>query len=562
MILGVAGIALIARVVLLDIRISHFDEARVAYGTLRYLKTGAWSYDPSVHGPFLFHVNKTLFGILGPNDFTARLIVALIGGCLPLTAWLFREHLRPSELGALAVIFAADPVLLYYSRFMRNDLLVATFMIAGLGLFVRLLNTSKTRYLYAGTAIVALAFTAKENAIIYPVTILGGLVLLVDHRLFLTQVQGHDWAKYIRDWLRHVATTGWRYKLPLLIASLEFVLIFAFFYAPRLGPVGGLGLWESLANPSTLPDVFEVATLGTIDQIEAVWFGGSFQDHAYWPYLGYLVYRFAVFSWPIAIFAVIGFFVDRYSRDRPNDLIALGFYGGVVSLIGYPVAMSVPAAWTLTHVFVFLAFPAAGGIAFLYRWIRERDVDRHKISAILVLLLFLIAGGFTIATDVQTSYISSQRTDMAQYAQPEGDMRPAIAAAQNASRQNTGLDVLWFGRHYYVEDESGADRLGVPDGDWYDRLPVPWYLEIPNATIHSVPDHDSDEDLFENPPPVIITCRNTVDCPGGVARTELADRLEGYVQFPPYESRYLPDGGAPEFVFFVDESYVTDGDLS
>jgi uncharacterized protein (TIGR03663 family) len=75
---------------------------------------------------------------------------------------------------ALALFFASDPILVYYSRFMRNDVLLAAFAVAGVGLFVRLIDTGRRRYLYAGVAAFALAFTTKENAVVYVVTLAGG----------------------------------------------------------------------------------------------------------------------------------------------------------------------------------------------------------------------------------------------------------------------------------------------------------------------------------------------------------------------------------------------------
>ena len=171
--IAVAAIALAARLALLGERIAHWDEGRVGYDVLRYMATGAWEYRPIVHGPFLPHVNRLVFSAVGADDFTARLVVALVGGLLPLAAWLYRDHLRDAELVALGLFLAADPILLYYSRFMRNDVPVAAFAFVGLGLYLRLIDTGRRRYLYAGTAAWALAFTAKENAILYPVSILG-----------------------------------------------------------------------------------------------------------------------------------------------------------------------------------------------------------------------------------------------------------------------------------------------------------------------------------------------------------------------------------------------------
>jgi hypothetical protein len=54
-----------------------------------------------------------------------RLVPVVVGGLFPLSAWLYREHLRRVEVVALALLLAVEPVLFYYSRFMRNDATVA-----------------------------------------------------------------------------------------------------------------------------------------------------------------------------------------------------------------------------------------------------------------------------------------------------------------------------------------------------------------------------------------------------------------------------------------------------
>lgn len=181
---GVTLLAIVARLVFLGDRIAHWDEARVGYWIVYYQETGSFAYRRIIHGPFIQHVNSWLFPFIGANDFTMRLPVALVGGLLPLSALLFREHLRRVEVVAMALFLSFSPVLLYYSRFMRSDLLVATFMFVTLGLFVRFYDTRKLRYVVVAAAFMALGFASKENAVIYVLTWLGALGLLADTALF------------------------------------------------------------------------------------------------------------------------------------------------------------------------------------------------------------------------------------------------------------------------------------------------------------------------------------------------------------------------------------------
>lgn len=553
-ILAITIVALIARFVLLGDRIAHWDEGRVGYDILRYMATGAWEYRPIVHGPFLPHVNKQVFTVFGATDFTARFIVALIGGLFPLAAWLFRTRLTRIELIVLAVFFAFDPILVYYSRFMRNDVLLAVFVIVGVGLFVRLLDTRKHRYLYAGTAAFALAFTTKENAIVYAVTIAGGLLLLLDHRLFLAREGTPRWTTVLHRYAATIAHQLWRFRLPIVIAAVEFLAIIVLFYAPRAGVTGGIGLWKAFSQPSMFPAVLEAATVGAAEDAGSSWVGGTHQDHAYLPFLADYVKVLIYASGPLAVLAAFGFVADRYRGDRPRDIIALGFYWGFVSILGYPIAVDIRAAWSVTHAIVPLAFPAATGVALIYGWGREALDDADRIDTGLAALVLLLLSAQIAVTVVSTSYLNAQGEEniMVQYAQPEGDMRPALEAMDRAASDNTGLDVLWYSDFFYVQNESLAYRLPIRDGDWYNRLPLPWYHEAGGATVNSTPDRPSLIRIVDaERPPVIVTCLEGDGCPTEGEMAEIGDRLEGYREFR-YEGRQFD----MYFVFFIDETYA------
>ena len=257
--LGAVVLALAGRLLLLGSRTAHWDEGRVAFWVLRYAKTGFFEYRSVVHGPFLFQVDKYLFRILGANDFVARLPVAVVGGLLPAAAWLFRDRLRDAEVVALGALLALNPLLVYYSRFVRNDVLVAAFMLFALGFVVRAYDTRRARYLYGAAATVALAFTAKENAVVYLACWLGAGTLLVDHRL-LDLVDGTD-ANLDGTWIRSVVRRNVPATLlagfflaanPLAFAVagvvdsavLVTLIAFAFVLGPYLGLLVGSNPWH------------------------------------------------------------------------------------------------------------------------------------------------------------------------------------------------------------------------------------------------------------------------------------------------------------------------------
>jgi len=183
--LAIAALGTLARVLALGERMTHWGEARLGYDVLRYAATGIFEYRPVTHGPLLYHVDRFLFELLGASDFVMRLPVAVVGGLLPVAAWLYRDHLRDLEVVVLGVLLSANPVLVYYSRFARTDVLVAAFAFTALGLFVRTRHTGDHRYLYAASAFAALAFASKANAPLYAALwVLSGLFVL-DQRSLL-----------------------------------------------------------------------------------------------------------------------------------------------------------------------------------------------------------------------------------------------------------------------------------------------------------------------------------------------------------------------------------------
>ncbi len=185
LVIVITALSLVLRTVFLGARVAHFDEGRVAYWAWHFGETGNFAYRYIIHGPFIQHVDRWLFALIGPSDFAMRLPVAVVGGLLPLSALLLRAHLSRSETVALALLFTLDPVLVYYSRFMRSDVLVAAFMFVAFALLVRLYDTRKPRYMYAAAVFLALGFASKENALVYVVTWLGATGLLLAKLLVL-----------------------------------------------------------------------------------------------------------------------------------------------------------------------------------------------------------------------------------------------------------------------------------------------------------------------------------------------------------------------------------------
>lgn len=203
-VLAITTAAFLARLLFLGDRIAHFDEGRVGWWAINYMNTGEISYRYIIHGPLVQHVNRWLFEVVGANDFTMRLPIAIIGGLLPLSVFLYREHLRDAELVAVAFFLGFNPVLVYYSRFFRSTLPVAAFGFVAFGLLVRFYDTRKPRYVHGAVAVAALMLAAKENAVAYYITWLGAGVVIAYHVLVRgsgRSVVSRLWSRYVRGYV-------------------------------------------------------------------------------------------------------------------------------------------------------------------------------------------------------------------------------------------------------------------------------------------------------------------------------------------------------------------------
>ncbi|WP_276300745.1 flippase activity-associated protein Agl23 [Halorussus lipolyticus] len=545
-VLAVTLLSLSLRLFALGSRTFHWDEARVGYWILRYAENGIWEYHAVIHGPFLYHVNKYLFQWFGASDFLARLPVAVVSGLLPLTAWLFRERLRRVEMIAVGLFFAANPVVLYYSRFMRNDVLLAAFMVYALAFYTRLFDTKKPRYLYLGTLMLALAFTTKENVLVYVVTWVGAAVLLFDHRLQL--VAGADDRKaFLREEAREAWRALWvgRWGLHLVLGILFFFAVVIFFYAPRAGPTSDPGLWKAFSNPGMFPAVIEEATVGSWESFVSKWGEGNQKSYlSTFKSLGAVLWAGSA---ALLALSVVGFVTDRYVGERPRDVVSFTFYWGFVSVLGYPVIVENAFPWEVIHAVVPLVIPAGVGLAILVRWGAEAITDGDAVSATLAALLVLLVAGQVAATGVTTTYQhpadqyldgESERNKLVQYGQPASGLGDTLERVRYASKQNEGTDVLYYGTDFYVEDETENDRWSA-GGGWYDRLPLPWYTEKYGAEVDSTVKLN---EVGSNPPPVVIARAGD--------RSAVADRLDGYRA---YEEEMTLWGS--ETVFFIDEDY-------
>jgi uncharacterized protein (TIGR03663 family) len=317
--------ALAVRVVDLGSRPFQHDEAQIAYFSWLFEQSGNYHYQPVLHGPFMYHAMAAGFRLFGDSDFVARLPMALAGLAVVGLALGLRAAIGRGAAFVAAVLFAFGPTYLYYSRFAREDIMVAAATLALLLVVGRLLERPRPALAPAIGVLLAVQFTIKETAFI-TVAVLGSFLV------GLAALQCRD-APRLRDTpvARALGAPGWR---GWLLAAGLFVLVFAALFTSFATDPGGL--WDA---------VYEGPRYWL--QQQPVNRGGE-----RWPFHLLLI---GSLEWPVLVFGIVGLIaVIR----RPTPTRALLAWAFVAQLVIYSWA-SERFAWLTLHPLVAL-IPLAG----------------------------------------------------------------------------------------------------------------------------------------------------------------------------------------------------------
>jgi len=486
----VALAALVARLVALDARPFHWDEARVGYWTLRYAETGRWSYRPVAGGPLLYHAGALATGLLGASDATARLPVALGGGLLPLAALLFRDRLDDLEILLLAVVLAASPLLLYFSRFLRGDVLAAGLALVVLGSLVRAAD-GDTRLVPVAALAAAGALAASGFAAAYPLLALLAGAVVVDH----DRVVGRPAAAAER---LDALLAGLRGSLRTVATGVgTFLGAVVVLFAPR--PLGLDAVTGALVDA---PQAF--AGVRVVDRSP----DGA---HEILPYLADAAAVVGRVALPVALLALLALARLRYGGADRRPVVEFAAYWGLAGLFVFPTVAESFGPWIAVHSVVFLAVPAAVGGAWVVRLGRravDRGATREAVGVALLLVALVAQTGAVAATE--TYGAPGPDDTLPTYGQAADDLEPVGAAAAE-----TGGPVLLYGDEFVVRPASRADAPPVPDR-FAERLPVAWYLARAGVDVRSA----ASANALADPPPVVVATAST--------RATAANRLDGY----------------------------------
>jgi len=429
--------ALLFRLIGLDIRPMHHDEANQAVKFGLLLEKGEYRYDPGDHhGPSLYYLTLPLAwafaktSLASLDEVTLRLLPALFGAGILLLLLLFVKGMGRTAVLFAGLFAALSPAMVYYSRFYIQETLFVFFILGFLGSLWRYLLFPRTAWALAAGLCAGLMYATKETSVI--IFAAAGLALI------LTMV-----FQKIRPQTpyRYVAPGFANFFLGLVVAFLAAAAFFTSFLKNREG------MWDSLAAFKTY---FEKS--------------GAAGFHVQpWPY--YL--KLLAFSksgggplWSEALILALAFvgIVSVFLRSRrrqavpsPARFIFLYtlFSAAVFSIIPYK------TPWNLLPFYAGFILLAGIGAAFLLSLF-------SKIPTKTLVLVVLAAGAYHLG-------LESYRANFVFYADP---VNPYVYA-------QTGTDFLKLVKRVTdvaaVHPDNKEMLIKVICGP-YETWPLPWYL--------------------------------------------------------------------------------------
>ncbi len=199
---GLMLLGLVLRFYDLGAKALHHDESLHAFYAWRLYAGEGYVHDAMMHGPLLFELNALAYLLFGANDFTARLVPALLGVALIGLPFFLRHELGRKGAIAAGALFTISPAYLYFSRFIRHDIYVDVFTLLMVIGVVRYLATGQRHWFYVAATATALLFATKEDFyisgfILFAFLVGAWFVLRGDRRsLYRARVRALGWSSW------------------------------------------------------------------------------------------------------------------------------------------------------------------------------------------------------------------------------------------------------------------------------------------------------------------------------------------------------------------------------
>lgn len=275
---------LLLRLAFLDLKLFHHDEAIHTWFSWKLLTLGEYSYDPIYHGPFLYYTTAGFFSLFGAGELTARFIPAIIGSVICLFVYpIYRlGYLNRYQSLVAALFIAISPDLVYFSRFLRNDIFIVFFTLILLVALLYYIEKEKLRYAAIAGAAAGFGMSCKENM---------PLVILIFGVFLLYLLFSKKW-KLPKFWMRHFA-----------IAIIVAVGIMALFYS----------------SFGAVPEMLSTGWMSAIEHWTAVHQEQRLGGPPYIYILLFILYELPIFI--LAIYSVCRFLLDGRKKRQAKASI-------------------------------------------------------------------------------------------------------------------------------------------------------------------------------------------------------------------------------------------------
>lgn len=149
----------------MDLKLLHHDEAIHSWFSYELQTKGAWMYDPSYHGPFLYYVTAGMFAAFGSSDLVARTLPCLFGTLLiPLVYCIYRlDYLTKNQTLLAALFIAVSPDMIYFSRFLRHDIFMLFFTLLMIVAILYYFERQQLRFAVIAAIAMAGSLCCKEE---------------------------------------------------------------------------------------------------------------------------------------------------------------------------------------------------------------------------------------------------------------------------------------------------------------------------------------------------------------------------------------------------------------
>jgi len=187
--------AILFRVVRLDLRPMHHDEANQAVKFGDLLERGEYRYDPiEHHGPTLYYFSLLFAWISSGTSFAAldevtlRLVPALFGVGLVLLLLLLKDGFSRSAIVFSGILIAVSPLMVFYSRFYIQETLLVFFLLGTIAASWRYHVDRTWGWAAAIGLFIGLMYATKETCIIAFGALFVGLLFIFFFTLLSTAV--------------------------------------------------------------------------------------------------------------------------------------------------------------------------------------------------------------------------------------------------------------------------------------------------------------------------------------------------------------------------------------